>query len=241
MRLNGRLAALGGLAAFALVLAACAPTSSSSAGPTTPGPGPGIATATGGATTGATPPATEPPPAGDYKVTYDFGVPSSPVKITHTVHPPIGGPSEPPLPYLVGIYVADHPEGSPKYQRISFYFRGAFPSYSFSYVKSVLSDGQGTPIQLTGNAYLRIGFTDAQAHDNGGASTVATKPSNPINFQNLKSYGPAGDFEGHLTYGLGLQMASGSDQALPIRAGELKKPDGSGGFYYVVHFDVQTA
>ena len=89
------------------------------------------------------------------------------------------------------------------------------------------------------NAFLRIGFVDAQAHDNNG-STVDASPKNPIGFTNLNSYGFAGDFEGHVTYGLGLQVAAGSDQALKIRAGELKKPDGSGGSYYVIFFDVQN-
>ena len=66
------------------------------------------------------------------------------------------------------------------------------------------------------------------------------KPSTNIGFANLRSWGFAGDFEGHVTFGLGIQVAPGSDQALPIRAGELKRPDGSGGFFYVVHFDVQN-
>jgi hypothetical protein len=163
------------------------------------------------------------------------------VTISHPLTPPIASPPQPPLPYLVGIYVGDHPTDNPAYQRISFYYRGAFPTYTFNYVPSVLSDGQGTPIPLQGNAFLRVVFKDAQAHDEAGKTTITSQPANPIGYQNLKSYGSAGDFEGHVTYGLGLQTAVNSDQVLKIRAGELKKPDGSGGFYYVVHFDVQTA
>jgi hypothetical protein len=211
-------------------------------------PSPTVSSTMGGPTTSSLvgtaqpPPSTEPSAAGlEYRVTYPFGVPSSPVSITHPVHPPIAGPSAPPLPYLVGIYAADHPEGSPQYQRISFYFRGAFPSYQVGYVPAVRNEGQGTPIALPGNAFLLVGFSDAQAHDNAGASTVAVSPKNPIGLRNLRGYGFAGDFEGHLSYGLGLQVAQGSDQALKIRIGELKKPDGSGGYFYVVHVDVQTA
>ncbi len=234
----GRLALLGGV--VALALAGCSTTG-------TPTPT-GSASASGQLTfrtvitptTPVPPPVSEPAPGAEYKETYGFAVPSSPVTIQHTVTPPIAGPNDPPLPYLVGIYVGDHPEGSPKYQRISFYFRGAFPGYRFSYVASVLSQAQGTPVALPGNAKLSVVFLSAQAHDNAGATTLLARPDNPIGYHNLKGYASAGDFEGSVAYGLGIQTAANSDQALPIRTGELKKPDGAGGFYYVVHFDVQT-
>jgi hypothetical protein len=187
------------------------------------------------------PPETEPTTPGlEYRVTYDWNVPSNEVSVSHPLTAPIAAPPAPPLPYLVGIYVGDHPEGSPPYQRISYYFRGAFPSYKFMYAPSVLSEGVGTPIPLQGNAFLGIRFVEAQAHDEAGASTVKASPPSSIGFQNLKSYGFGGDFEGYVTYGLGIQVAPGSDQVLKIRTGELKKPDGAGGFFYVVHFDVQN-
>jgi hypothetical protein len=173
----------------------------------------------------------------DYHVTYDFGVPSSPVTIAHTVTPPIAQPPAPPLPYLVGIYVGNHP---PSYQRISFYFRGAFPPYRFQYVRQVTSDGSGAPVALSGNSFLSIVFLSAQAHLETGASSVLESPPASIGFPNLRSYAPAGDFEGHVSYGLGIQTAPNSDQVLRIRAGELRKTD-SAGTLYVVHFDVESA
>jgi hypothetical protein len=176
----------------------------------------------------------------EYRVSYDWGVPSNTVEIKHTIVPPIAPPPAPPLPYLVGIYAADHPEGSPAYQRISFYFRGAFPGYRFSYVPSVLSDPRGEPIPLQGNAFLRLVFVQAQAHDESGASTVAAKPSPSLGFSALKSYGPAGDFEGYVSYGLGIQVAPGSDQVRPIRTGELKKSDTPGKYVYVVFVDIRA-
>ena len=218
-------------------------------GGTEPGTGPGTttgaappATETAGTNpTVAAPPATEPTIAGlEYRVSYNWGVPSNKVTIPHSLKPPIGPPSAPPLPYLVAVYVGDHPEASPKYQRVSFYFRGAFPEYNFQYVRQVTQDGTGNPVALQGNSFLNIVFTPSQAHDNAGAATVKATPKNPIGFKNLKSYAFAGDYEGYVTYGLGIQVAPGSDQVLKIRAGELKRPDGSGGFFYVVHFDVQT-
>jgi hypothetical protein len=218
-----RLIVLGMLVALALV--GCAPAGSSP--PASGGSG-------GPSVTQPSLPTNEPSPSADYKVTYGFAVPSTTVTVAHTVNPP-------PLPYLVGIYDGDHPEGTPTYQRISFYFRVGFPTYAFGYVPSVLSEGRGEPIPSSGNAFLRIGFIQAQAHDNAGHSTVTASPPNQTGLTTLSSYGSAGDFEGHLTYGLGIQTAPNSDQVMPIRTGELKKPDGSGGFFYVVHFDVQSA
>jgi hypothetical protein len=193
-------------------------TTPSTAAPTTSGP------PAGGTTS-------EPPESGgEYKVSYNWGVPSSTVQINHPR--PV-----PPLSTLVAIYVGNHPEASPRYQRISFYFRDGFPSYRFEYVARLLSDGAGLPVPLPGNSFLQIVFVEANAHTEAGASSIVSAPPPTIGFQNLKGYAFAGDFEGYVTYGLGIQVAPNSDQVLKIRAGELKKPDG----YFVVHFDVQTA
>lgn len=179
------------------------------------------------------PPTDEPTATdGDHRVTYDWAAPSDQVTITHEAAAP--------TPYLVAIYAGDHPEVEPPYQRVSFYFREGFPEYNLQYVRSVEGEGTGAPISLQGNAFLRVGFVNAQAHDDSGATTISTAPEEAIGFQNLKSYGSAGDFEGHLTYGLGLQVAPDSDQVLLVRAGELQKPDAEGGVYYVVYVDVQS-
>jgi hypothetical protein len=181
----------------------------------------------------AAPPANEPTaPDVSHRVSYDWATPLDQVTVAH--------PAEIPLPYLVAVYVGDHPEGDTPYQRISFYFREAFPEYNLQYVRSVLGEGTGTPIPLQGNAFLRVGFVNAMAHDEAGESTVERMPDTTIGFTNLKSYGSAGDFEGHVTYGLGIQVAPDSDQVLMVRAGELTKPDGSGGLYHVVYVDLQT-
>jgi hypothetical protein len=222
---------------FAAVLAVtgCAKSGGDQTGtPTTPATGQNGTGSTGGS------PAASSPPASNYHVVYGFAVPSSKVTIPHTVHAPITPPPGIPLPYLVGIYTGDHSNETPGYARISFYFRGGFPEYNFQYVHAVLAEGSGQPISLEGNAFLDIQFVHAQAHDNGGATTIKDKAPQHIGYQNLVSYAPAGDFEGYVTYGLGIKVASGSDQTLPIRVGELSKSDGSGGTLYVVAFDVKN-
>jgi hypothetical protein len=178
----------------------------------------------------ATPQADEPAQA--HRVSYGWDVPSDQVTIPH--------PAQMPVPYLVAIQVGDHPDDSTPYQRISFSFREGFPEYNLQYVRSVLGEGTGTPITLQGNSFLRVGFVNAQAHDDAGASTVETAPDSTVGFTNLKTYGSAGDFEGHVTYGLGIQVAPDSDQVLPVRAGELTRSGGSNGPVYVVYVDLQT-
>ena len=89
----------------------------------------------------------------EYRVTYGFAVPSEPGDNRARVRPPIAQPPAPPLPYLVGMYVGNHPEGNPAYQRISFYFRGAFPSYRFQYVPQVIQRRRGAAGCLVGQQF----------------------------------------------------------------------------------------
>ena len=180
-----------------------------------------------------------PDDGGTYRVTYGWAVPSNRVTVPHTVNPPISTPIGVPLPYLAEIRTGDHAGEKPGYGRISYYFRGAFPEYNLQYVGQVLSEAKGDPVPLEGNAKLRIQFVHAQAHDDGGNSTITYAANQHIGFKNLVSYAPAGDYEGYLSYGLGIQVAPNSDQVLPIRVGELKKPDGHGDFFYVIAVDVQ--
>ena len=132
-----------------------------------------------------------------------------------------------------GESIGDHPGDQPAYTRMTFAFEGAWPSYEIAYQRSLTKDGSGEPVSLPGNSILRITFTDAQAHDDQGRTTA--RPGTTLGFPTLKGYAVAGDFEGHVTYGLGIQVAPNSDQALPIRVGELVRADGT----YVVAVDVR--
>lgn len=187
----------------------------------------------------ATPP-TEPSADPVYRLTYGWDTVPSRVTVAHEVNPPLAPPPELPLPYLVGVEVTDHPGASPAFQRVSFTFRGAFPGYNLEYVAALTAEGSGGPIPLDGNAVLRIGFVGAQAHDNDGLSTVVEAPVGPIELQNLRSVGFAGDYEGYVTFGLGLQVAVDSDQVLSIRAGESQTRDAAGQENYLIHVDVMT-
>jgi hypothetical protein len=221
--------------AAALALAGCDGTPAqnpgppSTATPTTSGPGATVGT--------GTVPASAEPSSGvtDARTTFDFAVPNAEVTVTNPVTPPV-----PPLglPYLVGIYTGDHPEGSPKYQRISFYFRAGFPSYRFGYVSQLVQDGSGMPTTIDGDQFLSLVFVDAQAHDNAGASTVAESPAASLGMSHLVSYTPLGDVEGHVSYGLGVGATAGTGTAPAVRLGQLKRADANGNPFYVVYLDV---
>jgi hypothetical protein len=203
------------------------PQSSPEAGPASTGP----STAPPVATTSAARPPASPAASSDYRVTYDWAVPSRRVTVKNPVALPITPPPGIPLPYLVEIRTGDHPD----FARITFGFRGAFPEYNFNYAPNVEQEGRGTPVTLPGNAFLRIQFVNAQTHDNAGASTIVSAANQSVGIGNLVGYSPAGDFEGYVTYGLGIRTAPNSDQVLKIRVGQLRRPDG----LYVIAFDVR--
>jgi hypothetical protein len=180
----------------------------------------GDPTATGSVATSAVAVARTSPASSNYRVTYGWAVPSAEVTVAHAVRPPVAPAPQPALPALREIRTGNHAG----YARITFRFSGAMPGYRFQYVPAVLGEASGEPIPLPGNAFLRIQFVQAQAHDDSGASTIryAADPRGRVG--NLRGYGSAGDFEGYVSYGLGIQVAPGSDQVLPIRAGELTRP-----------------
>ncbi|MCW3839982.1 hypothetical protein ONA70_07710 [Micromonospora yasonensis] len=216
------------LGVVVLLAAACTTTDhdgATTAPSTAPAPG-----ATAAATTPATVPAatTAAPAAGDWRATYGWAVPTSPARVPHPVPVPVTPAPGEPLPVLVRIQVGDHPaEG---YSRITFAFRGPTPSYRIGYVAQVEAEGSRAPVSLPGNAFLAVRFDPAQAHDSAGRSTVSA-PSRTIGYPTLRGWAPAGDFEGYVSFGLGVQT---SGARLPVRLGESTRPDGT----HVVSVDV---
>jgi len=112
---------------------------------------------------------------------------------------PIGAPS---ISNLVGIRAAHHPEATPTYDRVVFDFTGAVPLIQIQYVKQLLGDGAGLPVAITGRAILHLSCSPAQVHSDTGQATApdCVKFNLPV----LKEVVRAGDFEGVMSYGLGL-------------------------------------
>ncbi|GAB3076626.1 AMIN-like domain-containing (lipo)protein [Micromonospora schwarzwaldensis] len=219
-----------------LLAAACTTTGHDGAPPAPPTTTPATASAPAATTAAAPPPAATRPAstdegtAGSWRVTWGWGVPGTSARVTHPVRVPVTTAPGASLPVLVAVQVGDHPaEG---FSRITFAFRGPTPSYRVGYVPQVVTEGRGAPVELPGTSYLSVRFSPAQAHDARGGRTADVPPA-AIGFPTLLGWAAAGDFEGHLSFGLGLRTPDGGP--VPVRLGESTRPDGA----HVVSVDVR--
>ena len=149
-----------------------------------------------------------------------------------------------PVPELVQIKVGSHPaaSGERAYDRISFTFTNAYPSYQIAFAGKLVADGSGRVIPLGGQGVLKIVFTGAQAHTaDGTKSSVISQPSSSIGFQRMTDYAQAGDFEGVLSYGIGITWPGGhSNPQIPVRAYEEGTVVG-GQHRYTVAIDIDAS
>lgn len=244
---------------LALALAACSPWAlfpTETASPSATGTATGTATAppapeptpTGTDISPGTPPAdeTNPPQDGDRvissRVTQDWTWPGPdrPITVTHDNPVPIAPPPEPPVPYLYTIGVGAHPSDTPPYDQMSFRFKGGFPGYTLEFVPELDGDASGLPIPLPGtNRILRVVFTVAQAHTEQGESSVVSAPPALIGSDAITRYAPAGDFEGYVTYGIGVGRPMDTVPQTPVRVYEVEKIE-QGEHLYVVAIQIDS-
>ena len=93
----------------------------------------------------------------------------------------------------------------PGYDRITFEFKNGLPGYRVEYVNPpITKDPSDLPVELQGSAFLRVRFDQAAAHDDDGKPTYKGPqellPGLPV----LLEAEQIGDFEGVLTWALGL-------------------------------------
>jgi hypothetical protein len=115
-------------------------------------------------------------------------------------------------PRLVAVQ-ADDRDG---YDRVLFTFDGSMPGYQVRYVPQVNGPG-GRRLPLRGEAFLEVAFEPAQARDPDGTATFSpttVTPGSPA----LRQVRFAGDFEGRLSFGLGVAGRGG------FRVSELHNP-----------------
>jgi hypothetical protein len=170
-------------------------------------------------------------------VEYQWDWPGVPVTIAHTYH--VG-----PVAQLVTIGAGNHPNdpGDRPYNRMSFSFNTGFPSYRFEYTNQLIADGSGQPIPLEGLGVLRIVFNPAQAHNQAGtASSIQSHPSAHLGMSRMVAYAQAGDFEGYVSYGIGIAWASSHSNAqIAVRVYEVTYVNGTGEHRYVIALDVDA-
>jgi hypothetical protein len=149
------------------------------------------------------------------------------------------------VPDLVKISVGEHPTepGQPPFDRMSFTFTTAFPSYQFAFADKLTGDPSGQTIPVNGLGILKIVFTRAQAHASGEArSTIVSQPARNVGFQRIVDYAQSGDFEGVLSYGVGVtHPVVRSNPQILVRAYEVETVAPNGQYLYVVAIDIDTA
>jgi hypothetical protein len=116
-------------------------------------------------------------------------------------------------PTLVDVRVGRHPG----FDRVVFEFRGGLPSHRVRHVDRLVQDGSGNQVQVAGAADLEVVFQDAVAHDGNGQPTVGPRRFSP-RFPVLEEVALVGDFEGVVSYGLGL------DHRVPFKTSTLSNP-----------------
>lgn len=152
----------------------------------------------------------------------------------------------PPVPQLVAIGAGDHPRdpGERPFNRLSFTFTTGFPSYQFLFVmpQDLVADPSGRPVRLDGLDALKVTFRQAQAHTDSGASSIVTAPPTHLGMSRMLSYANAGDFEGVLSYGIGINRpVPQSNPQYAVRAYEVELLTPQGQHRYVVAIDVDAS
>jgi hypothetical protein len=85
--------------------------------------------------------------------------------------------------------------------------RSATPRYDVRYVNRIIADGSGRPVSLLGTKRIRVLIRDARGHTQGGTNLLPSVIT-PL-CSNLRQVKLAGDFEGVVTFGLGLRRKTG--------------------------------
>lgn len=91
------------------------------------------------------------------------------------------------------------------FDRVVFEFNTpAIPGYRATYIdKPIRHCASGNPVPVAGDAWLEVRMIPAQAHTDAGQSTIA-QTNRTVNLPNLRQLVQTCDFEGHVTWVLGV-------------------------------------
>ncbi|WP_424529172.1 AMIN-like domain-containing (lipo)protein [Sphaerisporangium viridialbum] len=123
-------------------------------------------------------------------------------------------PARPPL--VKGVRLAAH-QG---YDRVVIDLLGARTGYTVGWVKQLIEDGSGEPVDIKGGAYLQATLTPASAHTEDGKPTWGRTPMFQPDLGNVTGVVRIGDFEGVVTVAIVLRHRAGfrvSEQSNPSR------------------------
>lgn len=122
---------------------------------------------------------------------------TEPVSVADTNIPPEG------LPELEAVEVGHHDT----FDRVVFRFSSHVPGYNVNYVPQVTHDPTDEPVALEGNAFINVAMHSV-ASGQVGAPPAPQDRQTP-RFPELREIVGAGDFEGVVSFGLGLTSKSG--------------------------------
>jgi len=125
-----------------------------------------------------------------------FGLP--PFTTAPKSSPGSGGQAE-----LFGVATGCHPT----FDRFVIRARFGIPRYDVRYVKRIVGDGSGRPVALRGTKRIRVVIRNARGHTEGGTNLLP-QVRTPL-CPNLRQIKTAGDFEGIVSFGLGLRRKTG--------------------------------
>jgi hypothetical protein len=124
------------------------------------------------------------------------------------------GAVAPPMPLLTHVRTGEH-EG---YDRITFEFEGARPGYRIEYAEPPFTqDPSDLPVEIAGNAFLKVRLESASAHDDAGEQTVDVTEI-MAGLPSIVEAEQTGDFEGVVNWVIGLSAEAN------FRVGELDGP-----------------
>jgi hypothetical protein len=139
---------------------------------------------------------------------------TDPVHVNHSPRP---------VPRVTNLRVAEHPSASTTgvaFDRVVVDIHGKMPGYDVRFVKHLVEDGSGTPVDVKGKKFVQITLTPAYTHKQDGSPTYEGPDLAEYDFHPVRGLAFLGDFEGYVTFGVGLRYKA------PFRVFELKDPNG---------------
>lgn len=167
---------------------------------------PSSETTTGDVTTTGAPTSSDTTPTSDVApTTVDAGegIDTMPDADTNPKSAPSEVTATDPTPHLVAVRTARH-EG---YDRVTFEFDGPAPGYQVQYIDGpILSDGEGAPVPVDGEAHLQVRMEPASGYDLDADAPTYTGPTvvSGTDTAEIVEVVRTGDFEAVLTWVIGL-------------------------------------
>ncbi|MGH3495922.1 MAG: AMIN-like domain-containing (lipo)protein [Nocardioidaceae bacterium] len=105
-----------------------------------------------------------------------------------------------PAPRIVNLRVGRHAS----FDRVVVDLRGRFTGYTVRFVRHLTADPSGRPVRVHGIRFLSVALRSANAHDATGHNVYRGPRRQAYSFPTLRGVAKTGDFEGVVSFGLGL-------------------------------------